>query len=230
MTPSLPPIRPVLRCAPRAAAVHLYRVRPPRARRQADRQATRRAGQGAGLAATSEALDGVSLLQRCAAGDQDAFRILYDVHSGRLYGVALRITRQSSLAADAVHDAFLQAWQNAARFDPERGAAETWLLSLVRYRALDLARRRVREVAGADLPEEADPAPGALADLLARDDATALHGCLGELDEDRRSLICLAFMDGLTHSELAERLGAPLGSVKSRIRRGLAALRACLDR
>lgn len=182
------------------------------------------------MPATSEAIDGVSLLQRCAAGDQDAFRILYDVHCGRLYGAALRITRQSSLAADAVHDAFLQAWQNAARFDPERGAAETWLLSLVRYRALDLARRRQREVAGADLPEEVDPAPGALADLLARDDAAALHGCLGELEEDRRSLICLAFMDGLTHSELAERLGAPLGSVKSRIRRGLAALRACLDR
>ncbi|MGI4976476.1 MAG: sigma-70 family RNA polymerase sigma factor [Janthinobacterium lividum] len=182
------------------------------------------------MAATSEAVDAVSLLQRCAAGDQDAFRILYDVHCGRLYGVALRITRQSSLAADAVHDAFLQAWQNAARFDPERGGAETWLLSLVRYRALDLARRRTREVAGVDLPEEADPSPGALATLLERDDATALHGCLDELDEDRRSLICLAFMDGLTHSELAERLGAPLGSVKSRIRRGLAALRACLDR
>ncbi|MGI3776927.1 MAG: sigma-70 family RNA polymerase sigma factor [Janthinobacterium lividum] len=182
------------------------------------------------MAATSEGVDTASLLQRCAAGDQDAFRTLYDVHCGRLYGAALRITRQSSLAADAVHDAFLQAWQNAARFDPERGTAETWLLSLVRYRALDLARRRMREVSGADLPEEADPSPGALATLLERDDATALHGCLGELDEDRRSLICLAFMDGLTHSELAERLGAPLGSVKSRIRRGLAALRACLDR
>lgn len=172
----------------------------------------------------------MSLLRRCAAGDQDAFRILYDVYCGRLYGVALRITRQSSLASDAVHDAFLQAWQNAARFDPERGGAETWLLSLVRYRALDMARRRMREVSGADLPEEADPSPGALADLLAHDASAALHGCLGELDEDRRSLICLAFMDGLTHIELAERLGAPLGSVKSRIRRGLASLRACLDR
>ena len=187
-------------------------------------------GQGVALAGTPEAINGASLLQRCAAGDQSAFRALYDAHSGRLYGAALRITRQSSLAADAVHDAFLQAWQNAARFDPERGAADTWLLSLVRYRALDLARRRMREVSGADLPEEADPSPGALADLLARDDAAALHGCLGELDEDRRSLICMAFMDGLTHSELAERIGAPLGSVKSRIRRGLAALRACLDR
>ena len=162
--------------------------------------------------------------------DPKAFRKLYEACAPRLYGVALRITRNGPLASDAVHDAMLQVWRSADRFDPTRGHAESWLLSLVRYRALDLARRRMREVAGADLPEEADPAPGALAALLARDDAAALHGCLGELDEERRSLICLAFMDGLTHSELAERLGAPLGSVKSRIRRGLAALRACLDR
>ncbi len=156
--------------------------------------------------------------------------MLYDANASRLYGVALRITRQSSLAADAVHDAFLQAWQNAARFDPERGNAETWLVSLVRYRALDIARRRMREAPGAPTLDEADRSPGALDALVDSDDAAALHGCLKELDDDRRSLICLAFMEGLTHSELALRLDAPLGSVKSRIRRGLATLRACLER
>jgi RNA polymerase sigma-70 factor, ECF subfamily len=170
-----------------------------------------------------------SLLWRVAAGDRVAFRHLYDVQVSRLYSVAVRITRQGPLAADVVHDAFLQIWRNAASFDPARGNAEAWLLSVVRYRALDIARRRGREVSDADTPERVDEDPDPLTRLEQIRDATALRSCLSEMDEERRRVIVLAFVDGLSHSEVAERLHAPLGTVKSWIRRGLQSLRACLE-
>ena len=173
--------------------------------------------------------DAGALLWRVAAGDRLAFRRLYDQQSPRLYAVAMRITRQSALASDAVHDAFLQVWRNAARFDAARGNAEAWLLSLVRYRALDIARRRVREVSDEDMPEVEDNDPSPLEQLVSSRDATALYRCLGTLEEDRRKLVVLAFVDGLSHSELAERMATPLGTVKSWIRRSLMSLRSCLD-
>lgn len=169
------------------------------------------------------------LLERVGRGDREAFRQLYDLQSSRLYAVALRITRQTALASDAVHDAFLQVWRNAARFDAARGNAEAWLVTLVRYRALDIARRRGREVSDEGMPEQADPGPDALARLSQGREARALHACLLSLAEERRRLIVLAFVDGLSHSEVAERVDMPLGTVKSWIRRGLQALRACLE-
>ena len=170
------------------------------------------------------------LLVRCGRGDRSAFRRLYDLQAPRLHGVALRITRQASLAADAVQEAFLQVWQNAARYDPARGSAEAWLVILVRYRALDLARRQGREQPGLTLPEAADLSPDALAQLVSHADARALRRCLEQLKEERRRLIVMSFIGGLTHAELSERLATPLGTVKSWIRRGLAALRDCLER
>ena len=157
-----------------------------------------------------------------------ALRELYDRESGRLYGVALRITRQPSLAADAVQDTFLQVWQQAGRFDPSRGAAGAWLASLVRYRSIDIARRRLREHAGYEAPEQEDPSPDALSQLVGSTEAEALRRCLETLDGRRRELVVMAFVDGLSHTELAERLAAPLGSIKSWIRRSLAALKQCL--
>lgn len=171
------------------------------------------------------------LLRRIAAGDRAAFRRLYDQQAPRLYAVALRVTRQAPLASDAVHDAFLQVWRNAGRFEPARGAAEAWLLSLVRYRALDIVRKRGREVSadGLDLPEPADDGPDPLQRLATSRDAAALHGCLLQLEADRRRLVVLAFVDGLSYSEVAARVGLPLGTVKSWIRRSLQSLRLCLD-
>jgi len=174
-------------------------------------------------------LDLADLLQRVAVGDRMAFRQLYDQQAARLYGVALRITRQSGLAADAVHDAFLQVWNHAARFDTGRGSAQTWLLSLVRYRALDMVRRRAREAPEEAIPESIDETPDPLQQLAGNRDAAALHRCLGELQEDRRRLVALAFVEGLSHTEAAERVGLPLGTVKSTIRRSLQALRTCLE-
>ena len=170
------------------------------------------------------------LLTRCAQADGAAFRLLYEQQSPHLYGVALRVTGQPALASDAVHDALLQVWRNAARYDPARGDARTWLLSLVRYRALDAIGRIGREVQADSLPEEADPDPGALDRLLASEAGTALHRCMQGVDPDNRRLVLMAFLGGLTHSELAARLARPLGSVKSSIRRTLLALRACLEK
>ncbi len=171
------------------------------------------------------------LLGRVAAGDRGAFRRVYDLQAPRLYAVALRVTRQGPLAADAVHDAFLQVWRHADRFDAARGSAAAWLLSLVRYRALDIARRRGREISqdDLDLPEPMDEAPDPLERLASSRDAAALHACLGQIEADRRKLLLLAFVDGLSHSEVAERVRMPLGTVKSWIRRSLQSLRLCLD-
>ncbi len=168
------------------------------------------------------------LVQLCAEGDRQAFRRLYDLQAARLHGIALRITRQRSLAADAVHDAFLQVWQQAGRFDPQRGSAEAWLISLVRYRALDIMRRHGREAPGAEPPEQADDAPDPLAQLTASADGAALRACLERLDGVRRRIVMLAFVDGLSHSDLATRLELPLGTVKSWIRRSLLSLKRCL--
>ncbi len=177
---------------------------------------------------TSDADDAEALLHRCAGGDRAAFRLLYDRWGSRLYGIALRITRQGASAADATQDAFVQIWQQAHQFDPERGSPDAWLIGIVRYRALDIVRRRSREVPGYEPEDREDESPDALARLVSTAEGAALHRCLNELEEDRRRLVVLAFVDGLSHSDLAERMGVPLGTVKSWIRRSLISLRGCL--
>jgi RNA polymerase sigma-70 factor (ECF subfamily) len=170
-----------------------------------------------------------TLVAAVAEGDGAAFRQLYDLRASRLYGIALRITRQPPLAADAVHDAFLELWRNAAKFDERRGDPDIWLASLVRYRAVDITRRRGREVSDQDVPEQLDDEPDALARLEASSDSAALRACLDTLEPDRRRLLSLAFMNGLSHSELARRFNVPIGTVKARVRRSLQALRVCLE-
>src|ERR1700679_359344 len=118
--------------------------------------------------------DSTALLQRCGAGDRRAFRSLYEMRGGRLNAIALRITRETSLAADATHDAFVQVWQQAHRFDPARGSAEAFLISLVRYRAMDIVRRRGREISGYEPEERADDTPDALAQLVGSTEGEAL--------------------------------------------------------
>ena len=174
-----------------------------------------------------ESLD--ALISRCGTGDRTAFRRLYDLQAPRLYGQALRLTRQPQLAADAVHDALLQVWRGSSRFDPSRGAAETWLSSLLRYRAIDILRKRGRESYGTEPADEPDTGQDPLDQLVAAEEGTALRRCLDQLDEAQRRVVLLAFVDGLSHSELAARLKSPLGTVKSWVRRALLNLRRCLE-
>lgn len=170
------------------------------------------------------------LLGRIAHRDRVALRQLYDLEAPRLFGIALRLTGERELASDALHDAFMQVLNQASRFDPGRGSAEAWLVSLVRYRALDIVRRRRREVLGYEPADAPSQEPDALATLARTEEGDALRICLGELEEDRRRLIVLAFVEGLSHAELAARLRMPLGTVKSTIRRALVKLRECLGR
>ena len=181
------------------------------------------------MAADVAGLSAHELIARCAAQDRAAFRTLYAQWSGRLHGVAMRITRDPALAADATHDAFVQVWQQSGRYDAALGEAGAWLMSLARYRALDLVRRRGREVLGHEaVEEEADRGPDPLGQLLASADGGALHRCLQTLSKERRRLVVLAFVDGYSHSQLAEKENLPIGTVKSWIRRSLIGLKECL--
>jgi RNA polymerase sigma-70 factor (ECF subfamily) len=141
----------------------------------------------------------------------------------------MRITRQKSLAEDAAHDVFLQIWRQAGRFDASRGRADVWLLSLARYRAIDIIRRRQREIGGYEGDDAASEDVDALGLLIADAEGQALRRCMSQLDESRRKLIDMAFIEGLSHSALALRLAVPLGTIKSTIRRSLSSLRHCLE-
>jgi len=170
-----------------------------------------------------------TLIAAVAAGDDAAFRQIYDLRASRLFGIALRITRQEPLASDAVQEAFLELWRNAGRFDERRGNPDAWLATLVRYRALDMTRPRFREVSDEGLPEPVDHEPDPLARMEASTESAALRHCLEALDPERRAVLLQAFLDGLTHAELATRLHVPMGTVKAWIRRSLKSLRDCLE-
>ncbi len=170
------------------------------------------------------------LLEAVGRGSRAALKRLYELEARRLHGVALRIVRRPEVAADAVQDAFVQIWRNAASFSSERGEARAWLTGIVRYRALDAARRTRREVLSDD-PTLGDRAeePDIVGEIDRRLAIGPLRRCLGELEESQQRCVALAFIDGLSHAEIAQRLAAPLGSVKSWVRRGLLSLRSCLE-
>src|SRR5215831_2356507 len=170
------------------------------------------------------------LIEAVGRGSQIALKRLYELESRRLYGIALRIVRRPDIAADVLQEAFVQIWQNAAAFSAERGAAAAWLTGIVRFRALDAVRKHGREVLTDD-PTLGDAAlePDVIEKIDAAAEAGALTRCLKLLDNEQQRCIVLAFVDGLSHSEIAERVKAPLGSVKSWIRRGLISLRRCLQ-
>jgi RNA polymerase sigma-70 factor (ECF subfamily) len=169
------------------------------------------------------------LVEAVARGSERALKCLYALESPRLYGIALRIVRRPEIAAEVLQDAFVQIWQNAKSFAPEKGAAAAWLTGIVRLRALDAVRRHGREILTGD-PALGDTAvePDALAKLDADADAQALRRCLETLEDNQRRSVLLAFIDGLSHVDIASRLSAPLGTVKSWVRRGLIALKGCL--
>ncbi|WP_181706602.1 sigma-70 family RNA polymerase sigma factor [Chthonobacter rhizosphaerae] len=174
--------------------------------------------------------DFAAALARCAAGDGAALRSLYDRLAPRMLGVALRLVRRRDLAEEVVHDTFLAIWEKAAGFDPARGRADTWMFAILRHRALNVLRGEARN----DLVDDfeplglADDGPDAEAIVAALSEAGALRRCLERLDPVRRQAVVLAYTHGLSHGELAGRLGQPLGTVKSWIRRGLLVLRECL--
>lgn len=174
-------------------------------------------------------------LEATAAGDQRAFQKLYDATAPQLNALLLRILRNPDRAQDALQDAYVKIWQKAGTYTADRGAPMTWLLSIARYRALDALRRRRPEVAMPEEPELAarllvdEVAPGPAEENENQQSLDAVKTCLSTLQPEQRESVLLAYYEGLTHQELAQRLGAPLGTIKSWIRRGLSGLRQCLS-
>jgi RNA polymerase sigma-70 factor (ECF subfamily) len=169
-----------------------------------------------------------AVLERVARSDESALAELYDRYGRVAYSLAFRIVRDRSLAEDVVQEAFLSAWRTASGYRAERGKPSTWLLTLVHRRAVDLIRREERR-RGEPLPEE-DAAHGETTDEAAwlRERRRVVQNALAQLPAEQREALELAYFGGYTQSELAERLGQPLGTIKSRMFTGLRRLRDLL--
>jgi RNA polymerase sigma-70 factor (ECF subfamily) len=184
---------------------------------------------------TDRSTDGevAALLDACAHQDRDAFQRLYAQTAPQLLACLIRILRQRALAEDALQDVFVQVWKRAGQYEAGRGSAWGWLIAIARYRAIDLKRREGRQPAGsvdglAEIPAE-DEAFEASSLGFGEQATRLLVHCLGALQPRQRDCIVLAYHGGLSHAEVATEIGEPLGSVKSWIRRGLAALKKCLE-
>lgn len=188
------------------------------------------------LADAAEPLD-VQLIVIMAQGDERAASTLYDRHGAVMYGLALRVVGEPADAEEVVLDAFAQAWRDASRYDTSRGSVGGWLTTITRTRALDLIRARGRrskmtETATATLDEPAAMGSGFTAPdvhVLETERAVAVKTALDQLPVPQRQAIELAFFEGLTHHEVADRLREPLGTVKTRIRLGMQKLRDALS-
>ena len=171
-----------------------------------------------------------SALQSCAHGDRYALRAIYERERRWLMAVAMRLVRRRELAEEVLNDAFLQIWSKAGTYNPRLGSARGWIYTVVRHRALNV----LRGIQSA--PERDDEHYEELLEAHAAwqgedrsADHRALAQCLETLDKPTRQCILLGFIDGYSHEEVAARLGTPLGTVKSWIRRGLLAMKECLS-
>ena len=172
-----------------------------------------------------------SCLVRIAAGELHALDELYERYKTMAYSIAYRITNDATLAEDVVQDAFLGAWRNAERYVAGKGSVKTWLLSIVHHRAIDAIRRRrpTTELPGAEAPVPvALTLPDTWAEVEQRLDRDTVLAALDTISQVQREAIELAYFGGLSQTEIAERTGVPLGTVKGRLRLGLAGLRAAL--
>jgi RNA polymerase sigma-70 factor (ECF subfamily) len=176
-------------------------------------------------------VEDAELLARIGTGDQHAIEILHERFAPSMYAVAMRVTRSERLSQEAVQDAFMAVWQDPRRFDPARGSLGPWMFTLARYKAIDAVRREAaakRHTAEVDL--ELYEAPDDVHDEVWRGlRRERLNGAISRLPEDQRRALSLAFIQGLTHVEVAEREGIPLGTAKTRIRTALLRLRAALE-
>jgi RNA polymerase sigma-70 factor (ECF subfamily) len=195
-------------------------------------------------ASRHDTADLASLLGRVGLGDRAAFASLYRATSAHLFGVILRINPDRGQAEDVLQEIYVNVWRNAGAFDAARAQPMTWLTSIARHGAIDSLRRarsRVQTVSTQvgtaegddeiDLTERvasADPDPLQL--LQRASDRRGVEHCVGRLSAEQQQCIALAFYQGLSHSEVADHLGQPLGTVKSWVRRAMSALRDCLDR
>lgn len=177
--------------------------------------------------------DDRTLVGRIASGDEAAFELVYDRHGGLLFGSLVRFLGDREAAAEVVQDAFMALWRRASGFDPDAGSLPGWLLAIARHRAIDRLRGEARrpQLAAVELIDDArdaDPEtdPAGFADRRWAD--SVVRTMVSELPEVERHVVALAYADGLSQSVIADRLGVPIGTVKSRTRRALARLRTRL--
>jgi len=166
--------------------------------------------------------EAASLIRRLTRGDHKALGEFYDLYAGLVNGLALRILRDRAEAEDTVQEVFVQVWQQAARFDPSRGTPEAWLCTMARTRALDRLRKRSSR---REEPEKSDPGSS---EAPRTEEAIAVRKALDSLPGDQRTALELAYYEGLTQTEIAERLREPLGTIKTRIRTAMIRLRGVL--
>jgi RNA polymerase sigma-70 factor, ECF subfamily len=172
------------------------------------------------------------LMELVDAGEMRAFEVIFDRHAGAAYSLALRMCGRRALAEDIVQEAFLSLWRSGTNYDRGRGSVRSWVLSAVHNRAVD-ALRRAGSKAGRDVHDDAIaerlPAPDATdAEVERREEARRLRSALDDLPPDQRQVIELAYFGGLTHSQIAEMLDLPPGTVKGRMRLGLTKMRSTL--
>lgn len=167
------------------------------------------------------------------AKDSNAFAVIYDRHGGAAYSLAHRIVGDTGMAEDATQEAFLSIWRSTARFDAARGSVRAWVLGVVRNRAIDALRRAARPAPKLDFDDDAvletrAAAQRTEAEATRRETADRLRQALGLLPREQSQVIELAYFGGFSHSEIADMVGAPLGTLKGRMRLGLEKIRATL--
>jgi RNA polymerase sigma-70 factor (ECF subfamily) len=172
-----------------------------------------------------------ALLRKVAAGDTAAFEELYDETVATVYGLAVRVLRDPAQAEEIAQEVLVEVWRKADRYDPARGGAMGWIMTLTQRRAVDRVRSEQAAAERDDRAARREPsaAPDGVAELvLDRLDHQRLRGCLDHLTVPQRQSITLAYYDGYTYREVAERIGIPLSTVKARMRDGMIRLRDCL--
>lgn len=171
-------------------------------------------------------IDGSRLLCDVAEGDADAFSALYDMFERPVFAVALRSTSDRQRAEEAVQDTFLKIWRKADGFDPRKGGAQSWIFTIAKRSAIDVSRREQRAPSPTELTPEDVAAPDPNDELAG---SWQVNVALTRLPPEQRQVIDLFVLEGLTHAEVADRLGIPLGTVKTRIYTGLKRLRQGLQ-
>ena len=178
----------------------------------------------------AERLADEELMPLVGRKDPEAFEVLYDRHGGAAFSLAYRIVGDRAAAEEVTQEAFISVWRSGARFDAARGSVRSWLLSVVRNRAIDFLRSRAAKAPKLDFDDdaalEARPAEERTEDeALQRETAAELRGALGKLPGEQSKVIELAYFGGFSHSEIARILGLPMGTVKGRMRLGLEKIR-----
>ncbi|PZS08602.1 MAG: RNA polymerase subunit sigma-24, partial [Solirubrobacterales bacterium] len=178
------------------------------------------------------ALADEDLMQLVHTGEMRAFEVIYDRHTAAAFSLAYRMCGRRAIAEDVVQEAFLSLWRSGARYDRARGSVRSWVLTVVHNRAIDAFRRETikdsRVITDEGIAERLPSAQRTETEVERRDEARQVRGALGELPPDQRRVIELAYFGGFTHSQIAEMLELPAGTVKGRMRLGLTKLRLAL--